>query len=81
MLDVKIDGLRSIIDVREMVKQGMHPRNEIINYVTEAQKGTMIEIHLPHPGQPLVTALEQLGLECVINEIEPGHYRLLTLKI
>ena len=81
MLDVKKDGLRIIIDVRENIKKGEHPRNEIIDYVKEVEKGSMIEIHLPHPAPPLTALLEGLGLECVTNELAPGHFRLLTLKI
>lgn len=81
MLQIKQDGIRMIIDVREMMKKGQHPRNEIIDSVRNAPKGTMFEIHLPHPGQPLVVAFEQLGLDCVINELGPGHFRLLTVKM
>lgn len=81
MLEVKKEGIRMIIDVREMVKKGLHPRQEIINAVQNAPKGTVFEIHLPHPGQPLVAAFEQLGLDCVINELGPGHFRLLALKM
>lgn len=57
MLPVKYEGVRVIIDVREMVKQGIHPRNEIIETVQMAGKGTVFEIHLPHPGRPLIAAL------------------------
>ncbi len=81
MFQVKQEGVRMIIDVREMVKRGMHPRKEIIDCVRNASKGTIFEIHLPHPGQPLISAIEQLGLDCVLNQLGPGHFRLLTLKM
>ncbi len=81
MLQVKQDGIRMIIDVREMIKKGMHPRNEIIETIRQSAKGTVFEIHLPHAAQPLVAAIEQLGLDCVLNQLSPGHFRLLTLKM
>jgi hypothetical protein len=81
MLDVKQEGIRMIIDVREMIKTGMHPKREILETIQNAAKGTVFEIHLPHAAQPLVAAIEQLGLDCVINELGPGHFRLLSLKM
>jgi hypothetical protein len=80
MLNVQREGTKAIIDVRELIKQGIHPRGEIIEFIKEAELGTIIEIHLPLPGQPLVAAVEQLGLNAVVNEIEPDHYRILILK-
>jgi xanthosine utilization system XapX-like protein len=41
----------------------------------------MIEIHLPHPAPPLIAALEAIGIDCVLNELSPDHYRLLALKL
>jgi hypothetical protein len=81
MFEVKQEGARIIIDVREMVKKGMHPRKEIMDTVLQAAKGSIFEIHLPHPGQPLVASLKQFGIDCIINEVEPGHFRLLALKL
>jgi hypothetical protein len=80
MLNVQREGTKAIIDARELIKQGIHPRGEIIEFIKEAELGTIIEIHLPLPGQPLVAAVEQLGLNAVVNEIEPDHYRILILK-
>jgi hypothetical protein len=80
MLNIKREGSKAIIDARELIKQGIHPRNEIIEFIKVSEIGTIIEVHLPLPGQPLVAALEQLGLNVVVNEIEPEHYRLLILK-
>ncbi len=81
MLQVKQEGVRMIIDVREMVKKGMHPRKEIMETISQAAQGTVFEIHLPHPGQPLVSSLKQLGLDCVVNQLGPGHFRILSLKM
>jgi hypothetical protein len=80
MLNVQREGTKAIIDARELIKQGIHPRGEIIEFIKEAELGTIIEIHLPLPGQPLVAAVEQLGLNAVVNEITPEHYRILILK-
>jgi hypothetical protein len=80
MLTIQREGSKAIIDARDLIKQGIHPRAQILEYIKEAELGTLIEIHLPLPGQPLVAAVEQLGLNVVVNEIEPEHYRLLILK-
>lgn len=80
MLNVQREGSKAIIDARELIKQGIHPRGEIIEFIKEAELGTIIEVHLPLPGQPLVAAAESLGLNVVVNELAPDHYRLLILK-
>lgn len=81
MLDVKIDGQRAIIDVRERVKKGEHPKNEIFEYVKQAPVGTIFEIHMPHKGEPLIAGLSNFGMNVIANEIEPGHFRLMTVKL
>lgn len=80
MLDIQREGSKAIIDARELVKKGVHPRGQILEFIKEAELGTLIEIHLPLPGQPLVQAVEQMGLNAVVNEIAPDHYRILVLK-
>jgi hypothetical protein len=80
MLNVQREGTKAIIDARELIKQGIHPRGEILEFIKEAEIGTIIEVHLPLPGQPLVAAVEQLGLNVIVNEIGPEHFRLLILK-
>ncbi|MHC0036149.1 amino acid decarboxylase [Pseudoneobacillus sp. C159] len=80
MLNVQREGTRAIIDARELIKQGIHPRTQILEFIKEAETGTVIEIHLPLPGQPLVAAVESMGLNAVVNEIEPEHFRILVLK-
>lgn len=81
MIDVQREGSKVIIDARELIKQGIHPRNEIIEFIKGAEVGTIIEVHLPLPGQPLIAAVEQLGLNVVHNELGPEHHRLLILKL
>ncbi|MFD2445136.1 amino acid decarboxylase [Bacillus sp. CGMCC 1.16607] len=81
MLNIQREGSKAIIDARDLIKQGIHPRGEIIEFIKSAEVGTIIEVHLPLPGQPLIAAVEQLGLNCVHNEIEPDHHRILILKI
>lgn len=81
MLEMKQDGVRMVIDIRELVKKGMHPKREILETIQTAEKGTIFEIHLPHAAQPLVAAIESLGQDCVVNQLGPGHFRLLTLKM
>lgn len=81
MLNVKHEGNKAIIDVREKILAGEHPRNEILEYVQTAPEGTVFEIHLPKRAEPLVNALTSLGMNAIINEIEPGHFRIMAVKI
>ncbi len=82
MIDIspKIDGNHILIDVREIIRKGMHPRGEILQVVRDAPKGSVIEIHVPHRTQPLIAAMENLGLKVAVTEVEPGDIRILTAK-
>ena len=81
MLEVKFSGNVAIIDVRERILKGEHPKREIIDFIKEARKGTIIEIHLPHRGEPLSAALESIGISAITNTITPDHYRLMCVKL
>ncbi len=80
-LMMQADGKIAILDMRERILKGEHPRKEIIDFVKTVPIGTIIEIHIPHYGQPLIAGLESLGMNVVVNEIEPGHFRLMTVKL
>ncbi|MBL4953659.1 DUF2249 domain-containing protein [Neobacillus sp. OS1-32] len=77
----QMDGNRMIIDVRERIARGEHPRREILNAVKAAPLGTIFEIHLPHRAEPLIATLQSLGLNVVVNELEPMHFRLMAAKL
>lgn len=81
MLAVKHEGNKAIIDVREKILAGEHPRNEILEYVQTAPEGTIFEIHLPKRAEPLVNALNSIGMNATISEIEPGHFRILAVNL
>lgn len=81
MHNFQIDGKRAILDIRERVLKGEHPRGEIINFVKESPVGTIFEIHLPHRAEPLVASFQSLGMNAIVNEIEPGHFRLMAIKL
>jgi hypothetical protein len=81
MLEVAYDGNIAIIDVRERIRQGEHPRHEILNFVKNANRATVVEVHLPHPAPPLVAGLESIGINAIVNKLGPNHYRLMCLKI
>lgn len=81
MGNIQLDGKRAIVDFRERILRGEHPRQEIIDFVHTVPVGTIIEIHIPHYGQPLIAGLEALGMNVIVNEIEPGHFRLMTVKM
>ncbi|NRD78076.1 amino acid decarboxylase [Bacillus sp. BRMEA1] len=78
---VQIDGKRVIMDVRERIVKGEHPRREILNTIKSASIGSIIEIHLPHRAEPLVANLQALGLNVLVTELEPMHFRLMAVKL
>jgi uncharacterized protein (DUF2249 family) len=77
----KVNGNHILIDVRDIIRKGMHPRGEILKVVREAAKGSVIEIHVPHRTKPLIQAMEDMGLNVSVTEVEPGDFRLLTAKL
>lgn len=81
MSSFQLDGQRAVIDIRERVLRGEHPRREILNFVKAAPVGTIFEIHLPHRGEPLAATFQSIGMNAIINEIEPGHFRLMAIKL
>jgi hypothetical protein len=81
MHNFQIEGKRAVIDIRERVLKGEHPRREILDFVKSAPVGTVIEVHLPHRGEPLVANFQALGMNAIVNEIEPGHFRLMAIKL
>ncbi|MGF6951972.1 hypothetical protein QF028_004477 [Neobacillus sp. B4I6] len=72
---------KAVMDIREHIAKGEHPRREIINFVKAAPVGTLFEIHLPHRGEPLIGSLQSLGMNVIVNEIEPMHFRLMAIKL
>ncbi|HJV17405.1 MAG TPA: amino acid decarboxylase [Bacillales bacterium] len=81
MGNIQFDGKRAIMDVRERVLKGEHPRQEIMQFVKTAPVGMIFEIHLPHRGEPLIAGLESLGMNVIVNELEPMHFRLMAVKL
>lgn len=79
MLEIEQNGNVVKIDVRERILRGEHPRYEIIDFVKNAQRGTVVEIHLPHKAPPLVAGLKAIGVNAVVNEVGPDHYRIMCV--
>jgi hypothetical protein len=80
MLNVKMHGNVAIIDVRENVLRGEHPKNEVLDFVQKANEGTTFEIHLPLRGEPMVNLLQSIGLNAYIEELGPEHFRIIAEK-
>lgn len=76
-----LDGKRLVIDVRERIARGEHPRGEIVNAIKSAPIGTIVEIHVPHRAEPLVANLQSFGMNVIVNELEPMHFRLMGVKL
>ena len=81
MLNVQNNGAVATIDVREDIARGEHPKNKIFQYVKEAPIGTVIEIHVPFRAEPLIASLSSFGLNVVVNELSPDHFRLMAVKL
>ena len=81
MQNFQIEDKKAVIDVRERIAKGEHPRREILNFIKAAPVGTIIEIHLPHRGEPLIASLQSLGMNVIVNELEPMHFRLMAVKL
>ncbi|WP_280769640.1 amino acid decarboxylase [Salipaludibacillus daqingensis] len=72
---------QTVIDVREMVNNGQHPKNEIIAHLKTVPKGGVTEIHVPHEAEPLVQLIKAQGFEVTVKKIEADHFCLHTVKI
>ncbi|WML57510.1 amino acid decarboxylase [Neobacillus sp. PS2-9] len=72
---------KAVMDVRERIAKGEHPRREILNFIKSAPVGTIFEIHLPHRGEPLIVSIQSLGMNVIVNELEPMHFRLMAVKL
>lgn len=81
MNNLQIDGKRIIMDVRERIAKGEHPRREILNTVKAAPVGSILEFHMPFRAEPLIANLQSLGLNVVVTELEPMHFRLMAVKL
>ncbi|MCL6571167.1 MAG: amino acid decarboxylase [Bacillus sp. (in: Bacteria)] len=81
MSNYQIVDKKVIMDVRERVAKGEHPRRELLNFINAAPVGTIFEIHLPHRGEPLIASLQSLGMNVIVNELEPMHFRLMAVKL
>lgn len=80
-LSVQKDDARLIIDARDMIRSGHHPRGQILSLVEEAPAGTLCEIHVPHKTAPLIAALKAQGHNVAVSEEEPGHFRIRLFKL
>lgn len=80
LINVHMDGKRAIIDLRQIILDGQHPRFEVFEYVKKADVGTTFEIHTPRVPKPLIKGLEDLGLPVIVDEIEASHIRVITVK-
>ncbi|MFC4559883.1 amino acid decarboxylase [Virgibacillus kekensis] len=80
-LNVQFDGQRALIDLRQHIANGEHPGNEVFDYVKEVPVGTIIELHVPHRQQPLIGGLEKFGLNVIVSQLGPEHFRLVAVKI
>lgn len=80
-LDIEYKENVTVIDLCKLISQGMHPKKEVIEFVSAAERGTVIELHVPHEARPLVSSLEAIGLPAILNRIGPEHFRIMCVKL
>lgn len=80
MIFKKQENGTTIIDVREMVKNGEHPKDAILNHLEHATEGSKTEIHVPHAAQPLVQLISAAGFDVTTEHISEEHYCLHAVK-
>lgn len=78
--DIQMDGNRMTIDLRELINNGAHPRKDMFELITNAELGTILQVHTPRYPKPLVAGFEELGLNVEVDEIEPGNFKVTTVK-
>jgi hypothetical protein len=71
----------AVIDVRSQLRNGEHPKQQIMDLVQGTEKGTVIEIHVTHPARPLIASLEALGLPAILNQLGPEHFRIMCVRM
>ena len=81
MLQIQREESHLVIDARNAIRKGHHPRYEILTLVKEAPRGTLCEVHVPHQTAPLIVALEELGLNVAVSQVSPDDIRLRVMKI
>ncbi|WP_410512491.1 amino acid decarboxylase [Paenibacillus sp. BR2-3] len=80
-MNVQYNGAVAIIDLRDRISRGEHPRQEILQFVSQAETGTVIEIHLPQRAERLVAELESIGISSVTNPLGDNHFRLMCVRM
>lgn len=80
MLGVEMKGTRAVIDLRERILAGEHPREEVFEYVKKSDGGITFEIHTPRVPGPLIKGLEDMGLDVDVEEVASDHVIVTTIK-
>lgn len=79
MLHIQYEGNIARIDLRERILKGEHPKQEILEFVKSAKPGTIIEMHLPHPAQPLANVLQSMGYPTISHQLSLDHYKMMCV--
>ena len=80
MLQAKWEDKKAIIDLRERILNGEHPRHEVFDFVKSSPEETIFEIHVPRPAKPLRDGLEEMGLNVSLDELDEEHFRITAEK-
>lgn len=80
MLQVQWEGKKAIIDLRERILNGEHPRQEVFDFVKDSPDDTTYEIHVPRRAKPLREGLKDLGLTVTLDELAENHFKVIAKK-
>jgi len=80
MLKAKWEDKKAIIDLRERILNGEHPRHEVFDFVKSSSEETIFEIHVPRPAKPLRDGLKDMGLKVTLDELGAEHFRITAEK-
>ncbi|SES30731.1 hypothetical protein [Salipaludibacillus aurantiacus] len=76
----KLENGQAEIDVRELVNNGGHPKDDILQYLSSIPKGTITKIHVPHEAEPLVHLMKTYQVDVAREKLGEGHFCLHTIK-
>lgn len=80
MLEVVREENRVIVDVREKILNGEHPRAQVMAVAEEIQKGEVFEIHAPFVLPPLIGLLQSQGFSVMTDESVKDDIKILAWK-
>ncbi|MGO4886463.1 amino acid decarboxylase [Anaerobacillus sp. MEB173] len=80
MLEVVREENRVIVDVRERILNGEHPRAKVMAVAAEIKEGEVFEIHAPFVLPPLIGLLQEQGFRVTIDDSVSDDIKIFAFK-